>query len=243
MPRRPGRKPGCTGPHRPAGAGTVTSVNSTTRAGPAVLSAPLRWPAGALVLVAAIAVVVLGVRYAGQTTSSRTDDRLRLLVATWVPDPGRVFRFVQMLGDPVPVVIAAGLLATACWASGRRRLAVLAVAGPGLAGVATSGLKPVFDRMIGGGLAYPSGHTAAMTALAIVAALLLVDLIAAGPVAGLLLLGAVAIGAGTAMGLALTALEVHYPTDTVGGFGTAVAVVLGAALLVDRIADRHAVRG
>ena len=41
-------------------------------------------------------------------------------------------------------------------------------------------LKPLFDRTLGGALAYPSGHTAALTALAIVAALLLVSLLRVG---------------------------------------------------------------
>jgi undecaprenyl-diphosphatase len=39
------------------------------------------------------------------------------------------------------------------------------------------------------------------------------------------------------MAIALTALDIHYPTDTIGGFGTAVAVVLGTAAVLDRLAS------
>lgn len=49
--------------------------------------------------------------------------------------------------------------------------------------------------------------------------------------------GTIAVGAGT--GMALTAIDVHYPTDTVGGAGTAVALVLGTARIVDALAQFH----
>jgi undecaprenyl-diphosphatase len=38
------------------------------------------------------------------------------------------------------------------------------------------------------------------------------------------------------MAVALIVRDWHYPTDTIGGFCTAVAVVLGTALLIDRAA-------
>lgn len=214
---------------------------------PTALPAPIRGPATVLALVAAVAVVALGTALAGRTTSSHADDRLAGLVASWVPDPGRVWRLIEVLGDPLPVVAASGVLATVCLATRRHRLAVLAVAGPGLSGGATTLLKPLFDRTIEGGLAYPSGHTAAVTALGIVTALILVDLLRAGAVTRLLVLSATALVVGVVMGVTLVALDIHYPTDTIGGFSTAVAVVLGAALLIDRIADavtaRHRAAG
>jgi undecaprenyl-diphosphatase len=46
--------------------------------------------------------------------------------------------------------------------------------------------------------------------------------------------------AGGAMAIALIVKSGHYPSDTVGGFCAAVVAVLGAALLVDRVVDRHA---
>ncbi|NEA01161.1 phosphatase PAP2 family protein, partial [Streptomyces sp. SID10116] len=51
-----------------------------------------------------------------------------------------------------------------------------------------------------------------------------------------LVLGA-ALVAGAAMGWAQVALSAHYPTDVLGGWCTALAVVPMTAWLVDRVAD------
>ena len=37
----------------------------------------------------------------------------------------------------------------------------------------------------------------------------------------------------------MVASNLHYPTDTLGGFCTAVAVVCGAALVLDRMAEHR----
>jgi membrane-associated phospholipid phosphatase len=138
------------------------------------------------------------------------------------------------LMDPVPLVVIIVLLATVCLVLGRRRLAVLAVVGPALTGVATTVLKEVVGRTKNGDLAYPSGHGGAATAVALVAGLLLVSVIrvrlwaAVGLVAGLTVL----VGGGMAVAMTLT--NYHYLTDTLGGFCAAVAVVLGLALLLER---------
>jgi undecaprenyl-diphosphatase len=44
---------------------------------------------------------------------------------------------------------------------------------------------------------------------------------------------------GSAMALAMTVTRYHYPTDAVGGFCVAVAVVLGLALVIDRAPPRR----
>ena len=206
-------------------------------AGPTALPNSLRRAAAWVAAVAAIAVGALGVRYEGLSRSSHTDRVLDRAVQSSVPDKERLFSLIHYLGNPRSVVVLAGLLAVLAFVLSRRRLAVLAVLGPGLTGVATTVLKPVFDRTLGGALAYPSGHTAALTALAIVTALLLVSLIRVGTVWKAVLVGLAALGAGLAMAVTLTVLDIHYPTDTIGGFGTAVAVVLAAALVLDRVAE------
>jgi membrane-associated phospholipid phosphatase len=211
-------------------------VRSPTTA-PSALPVSLRRAAAWVAAVAAVAVGVLGVRYEGLSRSSHTDRVLDRAVQSSVPDKERLFALIHYLGNPSSVIVLAGLLAVLAFALSRRRLAVLAVLGPGLTGVATTALKPVFDRTLSGALAYPSGHTAALTALAIVTALLLVSLIRVGTVWKAVLVGLAALGAGLAMAVTLTALDIHYPTDTIGGFGTAVAVVLGAALVLDRVAE------
>ena len=206
-------------------------------AGPSALPASLRRASAWVAAVAAVAVGALGVRYEGLSRSSHTDRVLDRAVQSSVPDKERLFSLIHYLGNPRSVIVLAGLLAVLAFVLSRRRLAVLAVLGPGLTGVATTVLKPVFDRTLGGALAYPSGHTAALTALAIVTALLLVSLIRVGTVWKAVLVGLAALGAGLAMAVTLTALDIHYPTDTIGGFGTAVAVVLAAALVLDRVAE------
>jgi membrane-associated phospholipid phosphatase len=212
-------------------------VTSSTVSGPAALPVAWRRPAAWVAGLAALAVTAVGIRYAGLGSSTRTDHALSRAVETWVPERERDFWLVKSLGNPTTVVILAAMLAALAWSAGRRRLAALAVLGPGLTGIATTVLKPIFDRTLSGSPAYPSGHTAALTALTIVAALLLVSLLRASAVGGVLLIGSATVAAGAAMAIALIALGVHYPTDTIGGFGTAVAVVLGAAVVLDRALD------
>ena len=140
---------------------------------------------------------------------------------------------------PLPFAVLIAMLAGACLALRRPRLAVLAVTGPVLTGVATTVLKPVFDRTKNGEPVYPSGHMGAATALALVAALLLVSVIHLRPWLEVLLVVATTALVGAGMALAMTVTRYHYPTDAVGGFCTAVAVVLGVALLLDRAPPRR----
>ncbi len=75
-------------------------------------------------------------------------------------------------GSPTAVVMFALITAAVCLSLGRRLLAVLALVGPGVTGVATTLLKPALGRTLGEGFAFPSGHTGGATALGLVAALL-----------------------------------------------------------------------
>ena len=203
----------------------------------AALPRTLRRPAAAAVALAALGFVVLAARYAGGSKAGWFDGHIEHVVDALTPDPSRLSEMV-ILGNPLPVVAAAGILGGVSLMLGRRRLAALAVIGPGLTGVVTETFKPLIGRTIeGGGLIYPSGHTGAATALGLVAALLLVNLLRPGPRAGATLLAAGALLSGGGMAVAVIVGGFHYPTDTAGGFCTAVAVVLGTALLLDRWAD------
>jgi membrane-associated phospholipid phosphatase len=185
--------------------------------------------------------VTLGLLFAGQATGSGLDGRVAAaleLRQTLFSPAYVVCLIVQTLADPIPGAILIVLLAAACLWCGRRRLAMLAVAGPVAADIIVILMKHVVGRTIHqGSLTYPSTHTTQSTALAMVTALLaiaLLDLEAGGAAA--LVLGAAAAGA-LVMGWALVAGSVHYATDVLAGFCVAVAVVPAIALCIDLVGD------
>ncbi|WP_214401532.1 phosphatase PAP2 family protein [Pseudonocardia lacus] len=230
-----------THPHRPS-----SDEEPSLDGGPGYRPAAptvLRGPLTALAVVTGLTTAVLAVLVAGGSVGLPVDTELHTAVATWWGEPGRPALLIDFLGDPRSVAVAIAVLAAVCLALGRRRLAVVAVLGPVLTGALTTGLKPVVGRTIhGDNLAYPSGHTASSTALAVVAALLVAGVIGAGVVGALLLVVAMSTVAGGAMALAQIALDAHYPTDVLGGFCCAITVVAAVALLVDRALDRTAGR-
>lgn len=191
---------------------------------------------GRALVVVVVALVVagsLGVRYAGESYPRWMDDLALVLAREWVPIPRGLARGIIGLYDAVPLALAIAVLGGICLYLGRRKLAVLAVAGPVLTGVVTTVVKPLIERTKNGDLSYPSGHMGAAVAVAVVVALLLVSLfegrrwVTALAVAVPILWGAV-------VGLAMTVTNYHYWTDAIGGFCLAVAVVLSLAVLIDR---------
>jgi len=192
--------------------------------------------------IAALVSAVLAAHYSGEIAAGWLDRRAETEVKSLLPQPGSGALLIDLLGQPLVTVVLAALLAATCLILGRRRLAVVAVAGPGLTGVATTVLKPVIGRTIhGSDLSYPSGHTAAATVSALIVMLLVVDLLRAERLPSVLLILAVAGAAGATMAWSQVALGAHYPTDTIGGFCTAMAVVPATALLVDWFAARRGV--
>ena len=206
--------------------------------GPPAIPPPLCRPIGAIAILSGLTVVVLGAQHTGDIAAGRLDRWAQTAVIALWPEPGLGAIVIGTAGDPLWVAVLTGLLAAACLALGRRRLAVVAVVGVGMTGIVTTALKQVVGRTIHEGfLSYPSGHTAAATVLTLVMMLLLISLLEAGRLPGLLL---ILIGTGTAgsgMALAQVVLDVHYATDTLGGFCTALVVVPATAFLVDRLAD------
>ncbi|MGW6538596.1 phosphatase PAP2 family protein [Streptomyces sp. NPDC055051] len=196
---------------------------------------------GPTAALAAAAVLLIGFRYSGAGGPGRVDTRIGSAVDGTVPEWRRAALAVDFLGEPVGAAVLVLLAVAGCLLLRRPRAAVLLVAGTGLTVAATKVLKPLIGRTIhDGSLAYPSGHTAFLTAFALVLALLAARRL--GRVTGCLLALAAALAAGAVMGWAQVALSAHYPTDTLGGLCTALAVVPPTAWLIDRTAHRAADR-
>jgi membrane-associated phospholipid phosphatase len=206
----------------------------TVVSAPPALPRALRLPLGVVALVAGFVVLVQAFAYAGDSSGE------------WVaPMDGLggalrdVALVIDFLGEPVGSVIVLVVVSGGCWLARRRRSAVLVLAAAGVTIGLTTVLKPVVDRTIHGGyLSFPSGHTAFATALVLVLAMIAVDRLQLGAVAGMALVLGAALLAAAVMGWTEVALSAHYPTDAVGGFCTALAVVPPTAWAVDRISAR-----
>lgn len=210
-----------------------------------VLPWSLRSSLGPVAGLAAVVVALLGGLYAGGGGPGGVDRWISSPTADSVRPPWRHLALaLDFLGEPLgSVLLVAGVVA-GCLLLGHPRAAVLAVTGAGAGvGVATL-LKHLVGRTIhgDGNLSYPSGHTAFATALALVVALLATGRLGLGRTAGMSLVLGAALVAGAAMGWAEVALGAHYPTDAIGGWCTALAVVPATGWLVDRTADRTAER-
>ncbi|MEV6199551.1 phosphatase PAP2 family protein [Streptomyces sp. NPDC051771] len=212
--------------------------------GRAVLPGPLRGWLGAVAGLAALAVAVLGAWYGGAGGPGRVDVRVRGLLGDTGASWRELAEAADFLGEPAGAagLVAVGLLG--CLVARRPRAAVLLVGGVGVSVAATTLLKPVVGRTIHGGyLAFPSGHTAFLTAFALVVALVVSGRLGLGRTAGLSLVLAAGVAGGAVMGWAQIVLDAHYPTDVLGGWCTAFAVVPAVALSIDRLADSHAPKG
>jgi membrane-associated phospholipid phosphatase len=206
-----------------------------TRSEHTVLPTALRRPAAMAALAATVVLAVFAARYANGASPRWFDVQAESVIAA-VPRSGRLWGMVLSLGNPPQAVVVAVVLAAVAQVFGRNRLALLAIAGPALTGAATSALKPLVGRILNGDLTYPSGHAAAATSFGLATALLLISVLHLGRTSAALILAAGASLAGSTMATALIVRGWHYPTDTIGGFCTAIAVVLGTALLIDQVA-------
>jgi len=188
------------------------------------------------VTICAATFVCLGVRVAGGSQAGAADRQVTRTIHVLLPKPMRSIVALISLGDALPVITFAVLLCALSVVLGNHRAARLAIAGPLLTGIVTTGVKPLVGRTIRDHLAYPSGHTGAWTSLGLVAAIILIGVLSTGPMASALLLASGALGAGGLMALALITYYAHYPSDTVGGFCAAIVCVLGCVVLIERIA-------
>lgn len=204
-----------------------------------VLPPSLRVWLALIASLAASAVVALGVLYAGHSEPGTVDRWFVEPTADSVRPPWRyVALAIDFLAEPLGAAMVLLAAVTGCLLLRLPRGAVLVVGGVGMTVVTTTLIKPLVGRTIHGedNLSFPSGHTAFITALALVVALLATGRLGLGRTAGALLMLAATLVAGAAMGWAQVALSAHYATDVLGGWCTALAVVPVTAWLIDRTA-------
>jgi membrane-associated phospholipid phosphatase len=205
-----------------------------------LIAAGWRLRAAVVVALAALVTLGLGLHYSGTVESGRIDSAVDTRVFRHLGTHRQFLHQLVHVGDPTTIGLLSAALTVGFLLARHWRAAVLAALAPVLAGVMTDVvLKPLIDRRIGGPyLSFPSGHTTGAFAIALVATVVLLE-----PGQPRLrrtaraLLAVVALGVAAAVALALVALRVHYTTDTIGGVGVALGVVLGIALLVDAAAD------
>ncbi|MEU3597638.1 phosphatase PAP2 family protein [Streptomyces sp. NPDC006798] len=222
----PGRR-GAAGDEAPSGA----------RPEPAVLPSALRTALLPVAVLAALLVAVLGALYAGHDSPGRLDGWFRPERDGVAPPWRYAALAVDFLAEPAGAAVLLSAAVAGCLVRRRPRAAVFLVVGAVLTVGVTKVLKPLVGRTIHDGfLSYPSGHTAFLTAFAVMAALLVAGRLGLRRTPGTLLVLASALAAGAVMGWAQVALGAHYPTDVLGGWGTALVVVPVTAWLVDRTA-------
>ncbi|MFI7067695.1 phosphatase PAP2 family protein [Kribbella sp. NPDC050124] len=204
------------------------------------LAPAARRPVAALALLGLVALVVPALVFAGDTGPSRLDLRVEKAVVENAPGGSYdVIRGIDWLGEPVGRALLLVAVTLACWLAGRRALAAAAVVSMILVTGLATAIKPFVDRRIHAGfLSYPSGHTAALTAAALIVGILLADVLGLGPIAGTAVMLGVTVAGAAVTSWAQIILDAHYPTDTVGGLGLALVVVPVTALLTDAVLRR-----
>jgi membrane-associated phospholipid phosphatase len=208
---------------------------------PLILPLALRGPVAVLAVFAALVVLVLGVIFAGDSGPASLDRAVEPELESSTAAVPTLARAVDFAGEPVGLALLVAVLAGISLLLRRPWVAVLALLGTGLSITVTTALKPLVGRTIHGMyLSYPSGHTASATSVAMIAVLLVWHRLR--PATGLLLLYGVSLAAGAAAGWSQAGRMAHYPSDTVGGWCTALAVVPAAAWLIDHASGRWPAR-
>ncbi|MFF3607003.1 phosphatase PAP2 family protein [Streptomyces sp. NPDC002463] len=206
--------------------------------GRAVLPGALRPWLGGIAGLGAVVLFGLGVLFAGDSRPGVVDLRVWAVVNGAAPPWLYVAQAMDFLGEPVGAPLLVGATVVGCLLLRRPRAAVLVVLGVGVTVGVAKVLKSLVGRTIhGDNLSFPSGHTAFFTSFALVVALLVAGWLRVGRTVGVPLVLASTLLAAAVMGWAQVVLGAHYPTDVVGGWCTAVAVVPVVAWGVDRVAD------
>jgi len=200
-----------------------------------LLAASTRPRAVATLAGCAILVAVLGVLFAHQTTADGFDRAVDAPLVTVFSGHSALADVFAFPGTTIPAVVLSAAMVVACLLTRRIDGAVLAaVAVPAAVGLNDALLKPWVHRSYLGQPAYPSGHTASVSALAATTIVLLL----ASPrprrrlrtsilAVTYLLTVSVVVG--------VIGMPYHYFTDTVAGAAVGTGTVCALALLLDLI--------
>lgn len=202
-----------------------------------LLSSPARRWAGLVLAWCGTVVVVLGVLFHGQTGPERFDHAVDAPVIGWsAAHPGLTLRLADP-GSVRPAVALSAAIVIACLLTRRINGAVLAAAAvPAAVKLNDDLLKPLVHRTYLGALSYPSGHTAAVSAIAAtVTVLLLVPPHPARFTVPRVLIAAAAWALATVVAIGVIGLQFHYFTDTVAGAAVGTGTVCGLALALDLV--------
>ena len=202
-----------------------------------LLAASVRPRAGVLLAGCAVLVVVLGALFAHQSAADAFDRAVDAPVISWFAGRDGLALRLAYPGTMLPAAALSLIIAIACLITRRLRGAVLAVAAvPVAVELCEVLIKRLVHRTYIGQVVYPSGHTAAIFALAATVTVLLL----APPRPALprwlriLILAAVYLAAGAVV-IGVIAVRFHYFTDTVAGAAVGVGTVCGLALVLDLI--------
>jgi membrane-associated phospholipid phosphatase len=201
---------------------------------PLLASSARPW-AGALLAGCAVLVIVLGVLFAHHTRADGLDRVIDAPVVNWLVSRQRVAVWMAFPGSPIPAIALSVVVAVGCLLAGRLNGAVLAIAAvPATTGLNDGLLKHLVDRTYLDVLSYPSGHTAAVFALAATIAILLLAPPQRARTASLRVLATAAVCAlGAMVAVGVMGLQWHYFTDTVAGAATGTGTVCVLAFLLD----------
>jgi membrane-associated phospholipid phosphatase len=202
--------------------------------GRSLLADRARLRAGGLLAGCAVLVFVLGVLFAGQSTADPFDRAVDAQVLRWFTGHPALAYWMSYPATLAPVGGVSLIAALACLARGWLRgvaLALLAV--PVASGLNDALLKPLSHRTYLGQLTYPSGHTAAASALATALTVLLITSRAVLPAVLSWAIPAAAWLAVVVVAVGVIGLRWHYVTDTIGGAALGTGTVCGLALLLD----------
>jgi membrane-associated phospholipid phosphatase len=180
-------------------------------------------------------VAALGVLFAHQSQADWLDHVIDSQIIRRLGGHDNLLLRLAYPATLAPAGLTSLIMAVTCLRTGRLNGALLAVAAvPAAAALNDALLKPLVRRTISGQLTYPSGHVAAILAVATMLAVLLV-LSPRSPaprlVRALILVVAGVVAFGVAV--AVIGLRWHYFTDTLGGGAVGTGTVCALALILD----------